>query len=112
MKSRHTIKFLIAGLFILTAFVFVERASAQAVAAYSIKNGRMYIQMSKDIKEAALDSFITDNELEDLWNDLEENEDFTADLEEAIADVDCDTTADFEIQLNGLHTLDASDFFL
>jgi len=67
MKSRHTIKFLIAGLFILTAFVFVERASAQAVAAYSIKNGRMYIQMSKDIKEAALDSFITDNELEDLY---------------------------------------------
>src|SRR5574338_532112 len=67
MKSRHTIKFLIAGLFILTAFVFVERASAQAAAAYSIKNGRMYIQMSKDIKEAALDSFITDNELEDLY---------------------------------------------
>jgi hypothetical protein len=66
MKSRHMIKFLIAGLFILMAFVFVGQASAQAVAAYSIKNGRMYIQMSKDIKEAALDSFITGNELEDL----------------------------------------------
>jgi Ca2+-binding RTX toxin-like protein len=27
-------------------------------------------------------------------------------------DITGDTTADFEIQLNGLHTLDASDFFL
>ncbi|HTM92895.1 MAG TPA: glycogen-binding domain-containing protein [Flavisolibacter sp.] len=66
MKSRQTIKYLVAGLFIFLALAFAKRTFAQAVSAYSIKNGRMYIQVSKDITEAALDSFITDNELEDL----------------------------------------------
>jgi hypothetical protein len=36
------------------------------VAAYSIKNGRMYIQMEKGLKEAAVDSFVTQFDLQDL----------------------------------------------
>jgi hypothetical protein len=68
MKHRHTIIIsLVRGLFLFLLFAFAERTSAQAVAAYSIKNGRMYIQVSKDIKASALDSFITENELEDLY---------------------------------------------
>jgi hypothetical protein len=67
MKSRHTIvNNFIAGLIAFLAFALSEKTSAQAITAYSIKNGRMYIQISKDVRETALDSFITDNELADL----------------------------------------------
>ena len=63
-KCRHTIQWLVSLLvFFLSSFV--QHSSAQ-VAAYSIKNGRMYIQMEKGLKTAAIDSFIAENELEDL----------------------------------------------
>lgn len=50
------------GLLLLMA----GRAQAQAVNFYAIKNGRMYIQLSKPITEAALDSFIVQYDLADL----------------------------------------------
>lgn len=66
MKSRHTIlKSFIVSLAIFL-FAFAIEASAQAVTAYSIKNGRMFIQIARDVRESALDSFITENELQDL----------------------------------------------
>ena len=66
MRSRHII--LKAFMVSLFAFfiAFAIQASAQAITAYSIKNGRMYIQISRDVREKALDSFITENDLQDL----------------------------------------------
>ena len=66
MRSRFTIgKYLLVSLLVLfTSFVIVP-ASAQ-VAAYSIKNGRMFIQMEKGLKENAIDSFVTQFDLQDL----------------------------------------------
>jgi hypothetical protein len=63
-KNRHTMQ-LTVGLFIFVLSVFAVQSSAQ-VAAYSIKNGRMYVQMEKKLTEAAIDSFITQYELQDL----------------------------------------------
>jgi hypothetical protein len=66
MRSRHTIfKWITVGLFVF-ALLHLSITSYSQVAAYSIKNGRMYIQVGRDIKGAALDSFITNYELEDL----------------------------------------------
>lgn len=62
-KSRHT-KHWLVSLFILLS-CFVQHSWAQ-VAACSIKNGRMYIQMEKGLKASSIDSFIIQNELEDL----------------------------------------------
>jgi len=65
MKTgRYTIQCLIS-LFIFFLSSFAQHSSAQ-VAAYSVKNGRMYIQIEKGVKAAAIDSFISQNELEDL----------------------------------------------
>jgi len=63
-KNRYRMMWM-AGLFLFFLLGFAVRSSAQ-VAAYSIKNGRMYIQMAKGLKEAAIDSFVTQYELEDL----------------------------------------------
>ena len=63
-RGRHMIRWLVS-FFIFFLSSFVQHSSAQ-VAAYSIKNGRMYIQMEKGLKPAAIDSFIAENELEDL----------------------------------------------
>jgi hypothetical protein len=52
-------------LFLLVFLLFTVHADAQ-VAAFSIKNGRMYIQMDKSLSPSAVDSFITENELQDL----------------------------------------------
>jgi hypothetical protein len=52
------------SLFAFFTLLAIE-ASAQ-VTAYSIKNGRMYIQISRDVRESALDSFIIGNELQEL----------------------------------------------
>jgi len=65
MKTgRYTIQCLVS-LFIFFLSSFAQHSSAQ-VAAYSVKNGRMYIQMEKGLKTNAIDSFISQNELEDL----------------------------------------------
>ena len=65
MKTgRYTIQCLVS-LFIFFLSSFAQHSSAQ-VAAYSVKNGRMYIQMEKGLKATAIDSFISQNELEDL----------------------------------------------
>ena len=65
MKTgRYTIQCLVS-LFIFFLSSFAQHSSAQ-VAAYSVKNGRMYIQMEKGLKTTAIDSFISQNELEDL----------------------------------------------
>jgi hypothetical protein len=66
MRSRLTIlKWMMKGLVALFVLGIVLSASAQT-AAYSIKNGRMYIQMAKDLKEASIDSFIIQYALQDL----------------------------------------------
>ncbi|MGZ3925198.1 MAG: hypothetical protein ACXVBJ_15610, partial [Flavisolibacter sp.] len=63
-KNRYRIA-CTASLFLLFLLVFVLTSKAQ-VAAFSIKNGRMYIQMEKSLSTSAIDSFIKENELEDL----------------------------------------------
>ncbi|MGZ3940067.1 MAG: hypothetical protein ACXVBK_14955 [Flavisolibacter sp.] len=63
-KNRHRIA-CTASLFLLFLLVFVLTSKAQ-VAAFSIKNGRMFIQMDKSLSTSAIDSFIKENELEDL----------------------------------------------
>jgi len=39
---------------------------AQPLKAYTVKNGRMYVQLEKDIRLTALDSFVSDFDLRDL----------------------------------------------
>ena len=63
-RNKHRIVFTLS-LFLLVFLLFAVDAHAQ-VAAFSIKNGRMYIQMDKSIAPSAIDSFITENELQDL----------------------------------------------
>lgn len=65
MKNRLKIQWIKASLLIFFLACFVLYSSAQ-VAAYAIKNGRMYIQMEKKMNENAIDSFITQYELQDL----------------------------------------------
>lgn len=66
MKSRLTIlQWIKAGLLVLFLFCFALQSSSQ-VPTYSIKNGHMYIQMEKKLSESAIDSFITQYELQDL----------------------------------------------
>lgn len=67
MRRRHQIMtWLAISMLAFFSLLLAVRASAQSVAAYSIKNGRMYIHLAKDINEQALDSFITENDLQDL----------------------------------------------
>jgi hypothetical protein len=55
-NRKHTIRWLVSlCIFFLSSFI--QHSSAQ-VAAYSIKNGRMFIQMQKGLNAAAIDSFI------------------------------------------------------
>lgn len=63
MRRKHQ---LVLWMVLAVTTFFSLRAFAQPVAAYSIKNGSMYIQVAKHIKEAELDSFITQYELQDL----------------------------------------------
>lgn len=66
MKNRLTIlQWTKTSLLLLILFCLVLRASSQ-IAAYAIKNGRMYVQMEKKMSENAIDSFITQYELQDL----------------------------------------------
>jgi hypothetical protein len=66
MRSRLTIlRRVVTGLFIFSLSFLQMQSFAQATA-YSIKNGKMYIQMEKGLKEPALDSFITQYDLQDL----------------------------------------------
>lgn len=65
MKNRLKITWIKASLLIFFLACFATYSSAQ-VAAYAIKNGRMYIQMEKKMNENAIDSFITQFELQDL----------------------------------------------
>src|SRR5690348_204712 len=52
---------------ILLLLLFAQQAQAQVpVRNYSIKNGKMFIAIGKDIPAAALDSFIKKYELADL----------------------------------------------
>jgi hypothetical protein len=64
MRSMLKIKWINAGVLIFL-LVFALKASSQP-AAYAIKNGRMYVQMEKKLTDAAIDSFITQYELQDL----------------------------------------------
>jgi hypothetical protein len=64
MKSRLTIR-IIASLSVFFLACFALQSSAQ-VAGYAIKNGRMYVQMAKSMSENAIDSFVTQYELQDL----------------------------------------------
>jgi len=66
MSNRQTIvKSLMASLFAFFLSMLAEKSFAQ-VAAYAIKNGRMYIQMEKTLKESAIDSFVSQYDLQDL----------------------------------------------
>lgn len=65
MRCRLKIGWIKASLFIFFFACLALSVSAQ-VAAYAIKNGRMYIQMEKKMNENAIDSFITQYELQDL----------------------------------------------
>jgi hypothetical protein len=67
MEIRHRLKiiWIKASLLIFFLGCFVLYSSAQ-IAAYAIKNGRMFIQMEKKLPEATIDSFITQYELQDL----------------------------------------------
>lgn len=59
-------KWLKACCFVLV-FLLVHQASAQVpVKMYSIKNGKMYIALGKDLQPASLDSFIDKHDLYDL----------------------------------------------
>jgi hypothetical protein len=66
MKGMGYTKLLLlcAGAFAL--LLLSTRLKAQSAKMYTIKNGRMYIQLPKDIKQAALDSFVTQYDLADL----------------------------------------------
>jgi hypothetical protein len=55
----------VISLFLLALLLFNTTSNAQ-VAAFSIKNGRMFIQMDKGLSPSAIDSFVKENELEDL----------------------------------------------
>jgi hypothetical protein len=55
----------VISLFLLALLLFNTASNAQ-VAAFSIKNGRMFIQMDKGLSPSAIDSFIKENELQDL----------------------------------------------
>ena len=53
--------------FLLCLLLFVSYTKAQVpVKSYSVKNGKMFIALGKDISAASLDSFITKYELSDL----------------------------------------------
>jgi len=66
MRNRLTIpQCKKASLLIIFLSCFALFSSAQ-VAAYTIKNRRMYIQMDKSLSEATVDSFITQYDLQDL----------------------------------------------
>ena len=54
----------IISLFILAFPALMDAQSPSKI--YTIKNGKMYIQVSKHVKEASLDSFISQYALEDL----------------------------------------------
>jgi hypothetical protein len=62
---RVRIKRLFFALWVVLFFLAAE-TSAQPLMAYSIKQGRMYIQLTKPITEASLDSFIVQFDLADL----------------------------------------------
>lgn len=64
MKSRLTIKWIRASLLLFFLACFALQTSSQV--GYAIKNGRMYVQMEKKLTEAAIDSFVTQYELQDL----------------------------------------------
>jgi len=52
--------------FLFCVMLFSANAKAQLVNSYTLKNGRMYIQLAKPITEGALDSFVTRFDLADL----------------------------------------------
>jgi hypothetical protein len=64
-RNRHIKMGMVLCSLFFFSFLSV-RVVAQPLSAYSIKNGRMYIQLTKDIRESALDSFIVQYELQDL----------------------------------------------
>lgn len=66
MKRTETYRFIQLRLAWCAFILFLAIAASAQVKAYTIKNGRMYIQLSRDISPAALDSFITQFELQDL----------------------------------------------
>ena len=67
MNERHNrLRYMRMGFCAILLLLFTTLLSAQPVKAYSIKNGRMYIQLTKDLSASALDSFITQYDLADL----------------------------------------------
>lgn len=55
-----------AGIFVLLLLVTVQTKAQFPVKSYSVKNGKMFIAVGKDIPAASLDSFISKYELYDL----------------------------------------------
>ncbi|HWJ91981.1 MAG TPA: glycogen-binding domain-containing protein, partial [Flavisolibacter sp.] len=70
MEIKSTIHDHVAVRFNVCILFFVMlvagRARAQQSTAYTVKNGKMYIEMSRQIRTSALDSFITAFDLSDL----------------------------------------------
>ena len=63
---KKTIKAWLVRLACLLVFSFVSSAIHAQEKIYTVKDGKMYIQLSKKIAEAELDSFIINFELADL----------------------------------------------
>src|SRR4051812_2418268 len=70
MEIKRTINRNVAVLFFVRVFFFIilgsTYAGAQQSTAYTVKNGKMYIEMSRQIRTSRLDSFILEFELSDL----------------------------------------------
>lgn len=64
--TRHTLALQRTGLLVLPLLLLAVLAFAQPPKAYTVKQGKMYIQLPREISAASLDSFITQFDLADL----------------------------------------------
>ncbi|MBB1284335.1 hypothetical protein HRH25_08130 [Flavisolibacter sp. BT320] len=65
MEMRRTCHICLSA-FVLCLLFFAATVKAQSFNTYTIKNGRMYVQLSKPVTESSLDSFIVQFDLSDL----------------------------------------------
>lgn len=63
---RRTSHICLPALFLCVLLLVAAFTEAQPLNTYTIKNGRMYVQLSKPITESSLDSFIVQFDLADL----------------------------------------------
>jgi hypothetical protein len=64
-KMKTLVRFCLST-FLFMAAGYMPLAAQPPMKAYTVRNGRMYIELSKHIKDASLDSFIAQYELHDL----------------------------------------------